>query len=284
MIIYNKGYGGKMRSLLILVAVLSIAITSMSCLPSKPATPVISATDVAQDAGIAEVRRAVQNLDSSKATNDTVNAIKTQIAVLEGRSGANSYDKTVLYTKTEVDAQIAAAITALKASTDQTWIKGGTGTHTTPAGTVAGEYGELVDTDGDLELWLEKVSGDVSDVFVTRNGVCDGRFDLVVVNKDTSSSHNFRISLSLSPDSDVILQDGAVFNITKNTITSSGGLLFTVSRVNSVRNPLYAYQSNEGRITKGDVEDYTIFLTVDQSSASVAVTEWDYSLTIDDRD
>jgi hypothetical protein len=255
-------------------------------LPTKSTTPTISQKDVDQDTAIAEVKRSIQSVDSAKAATSDFNTLKGRVDTIDVKvnaSGAgNSYDKTVLYTKSEVDAAIATAITNLKADTNQSWIKGGGGSG--GGGTVEGEYGELVDSDGDLELWLEKVSGDVSDVLVTRNGVCDGRFDLVVVNKDTSSSHNFRISLSISPDSDVILQDGAVFNTTKNVITSSGGLLFTVSRVNSARNPLYAYQSNEGRITKGDVEDYTIFLTVDQLSASVAVTEWDYSFTIDDRD
>jgi hypothetical protein len=184
-------------------------------------------------------------------------------------------------TKAIVDQKIADAISALKA--DQAWIKGST--HTTPAGTTAGEFGELVDTDGDLELWLEKTSGDVSDIFVTRNGVCSGRFDFIVVNKDTRSSHDYRISIALTPDSDVILQDNAtLLNTTKNAITASGGLLFTMSRVNSGRNPLNAYQTNEDRITKGDNEDITVWLTVDQLSASSAITEWDYSINIDDRD
>ena len=282
---YNKGYGGKMRLLLILLAVLSIAAISMSCLPTKAASP--SAKDIEQDAAIAEAKRLIQSVADIKVSGDTFNLLKGRVDIIEPKVNAggagNTYDKSLLYTKAEVDLAIATAITNLKAAPDQSWIK--SSTHTTDAGTVEGEYGELVDTDGDLELWLDKVSGDVSDVLITRNGVSDGRFDLVVVNKDASSSHDFRISLSLTPDSDVILQDStAAFNTTKTTITPSGGLLFTVSRVNSGRNPLYAYQSNEGRITKGDAEDYTIFLTVDQLSGSSSITEWDYSLTIDDRD
>jgi hypothetical protein len=285
---YNKIHGGKMRSLFILMAILSIATMSISCLPTKAAGP--SATDTAQDATIADVKRSVQSLADTKVNGDTFNLLKGRVDTMEVKvnaSGAgNSYDRSQLYTKAEVDAAISAAITALKTATDQTWIKAKTGTSTGgTGGTVAGEYGELVDTDGDLELWLEKVSGDVSDVLITRNGVSDGRFDLVVVNKDASASHDFRISLSLTPDSDVILYDSTgAFNTTRTSITPSGGLLFTVSRVNSSRNPLYAYQSNEGRITKGDNEDYTIFITVDQLSASTSITEWDYSLTIDDRD
>jgi hypothetical protein len=175
--------------------------------------------------------------------------------------------------KSEV-AALKTAVAALKPTT-----------YTTPAGTTAGTYGELVDTDGDLELWLEKTSGDVSDVFVTRNGVCSGRFDFIVVNKDTGSSHDYRISLALTPESDVVLKDNATsFSTTKNFITASGGMLFTMSRVNSARNPLNAYQTNEDRITKGTTEDVTVWITVEQESSSSAITEWDYSVKVDDRD
>ncbi len=176
--------------------------------------------------------------------------------------------------KTQV-ATLKTEIVALKESSP----------HTTPAGTTAGEYGELVDTDGDLELWLEKTSGDVSDVFVTRNGVCSGRYDFIVVNKDAGSSHDYRISLALTPESDVVLKDdSASFSTTKNFITASGGMLFTMSRVNSARNPLNAYQTNEDRITKATTEDVTVWVTVEQEEASSAITEWDYSIKIDDRD
>ncbi len=210
---------------------------------------------------------------NQKASKSEIDDLNRKINNLP--QGGTSSD---VYTKAQVDEKIAAAITALK--NEKPW-----GTYTTPAGTTAGEFGELVDTDGDLELWLEKTSGDVSDVFVTRNGVCSGRFDFIVVNKDAGSSHDYRISIALTPDSDVILQDSAVLlNTAKNAITASGGLLFTMSRVNSGRNPLNAYQTNEDRITKGDNEDITVWLTVDQLSASAAITEWDYSINIDDRD
>jgi len=142
---YNKVYGGKMRSLLILMAVLCVAITSMSCLPTKSTTPTISQKDVDQDTSIAEVRRSIQSVDSAKASNDVFNALKGRVDTMEVKvnvSGAgNSYDKSQLYTKTEVDTAITAAITKLKADTDQAWIKGSTGTSgtvgTSPTGSVS---------------------------------------------------------------------------------------------------------------------------------------------------
>jgi hypothetical protein len=135
---YNKGYGGKMRSLLILMAILSIAITSISCLPTKT-TPTVSTKDVEQDAAIAEVRRSVQSVDSSKANTGDFNLLKGRVDTMDvkvtagGGGSTNVYDKTQTYTKVEVDAAIATAISNLKAATDQTWIKtsGGTGGGTT---------------------------------------------------------------------------------------------------------------------------------------------------------
>ena len=142
---YNKVYGGKMRSLLILMAVLCVAITSMSCLPTKSTTP-ISQKDVDQDTAIAEVKRSVQSIDSAKASTNDFSTLKGRVDTMEVKVNAggssNSYDKTVLYTKSEVDTAITAAITKLKADTDQAWIKtggGGTGGGggTSPTGSVA---------------------------------------------------------------------------------------------------------------------------------------------------
>lgn len=264
-----------MKSKIAIILVLLLVIPSLGCFSNdEDEGPSMAQTIKDHTAQIASLRSDV----NKKADQSTVDALTKLIG---GGSQADTY------TKAQADAQIKsavdAAISKLKTDADQSWIK--SATYTTPAGTTAGEYGELVDTDGDLELWLEKTSGDVSDVFVTRDGVCSGRFDLIVVNKDTGSSHDYRISLALTPESDVVLMDSAVsFSTTKNFITASGGMLFTMSRVNSARNPLNAYQTNEDRITKGTTEDVTVWLTVEQESSSSAITEWEYSIKIDDRD
>lgn len=142
---YNKGYGGKMRSLFILMAILSIAITSISCLPTKAATT-ISQKDVDQDTAISDIKRSVQSVDTSKVAITDFNTLKGRVDAMDVKVTAsgigNSYDKTTTYTKTEVDAAINAAITKLKTDTDQAWIKTGGGTTggttggSTPTGSV----------------------------------------------------------------------------------------------------------------------------------------------------
>ena len=125
----------------IILAVLCVAIIAMGCLPTKSAATV-SQKDVDQDTAIAEVKRSVQSVDSSKASTTDFNTLKGRVDTMEVKvnmSGAgNSYDKTVLYTKTEVDAAIATAITNLKAATDQSWIKTGGGGGTTGGTSVTG--------------------------------------------------------------------------------------------------------------------------------------------------
>jgi hypothetical protein len=185
-----------------------------------------------------------------------------------------------VYTKAQVDEKIAAAITVIK--TDQAWIK--SATHTTDAGTVAGEYGELVDTDGDLELWLEKTSGIATDNIRTTIAVNQmARFDFVVVNKDTTTAHDFKINLMFYPDSATTLDMATG----KTRYSASGNATYTISRDQATpaapnTNPLSLYQGNTSRVLKGDSDDYTVWLYIDQTATSAV--DWDWTITIDDRD
>ena len=218
-------------------------------------------------------------IDSVKADMEK-KATKTEIDDLTRKVNnlpQSSATPADVYTKAQVNQAIADAIDKLKA--DKPW-----GTYTTPAGTIAGDYGELIDTDGDLELWLEKTSGIATDDIRTTNATADSqmaRFDFVVRNKDTSSAHDFKINLMFYPDTSVLLNMGGG----ETRYSASGNLLYTVSRDQPAAantNPLSLYQSNEGRILKGDTEDYTVWLYIGQSTATSVV--WDWTITIDDRD
>lgn len=265
----------KKLSLAILgLLVLLIPLLALGCETGTPTqTASLFVTAETYNAGI----NAMQGQLNGKANQTDLNTMATDVATLKGQGAGNTYTKGELYTRAEVDAAIAAAVAALKAN--QTWITGTT--HTTPAGTTAGEYGELIDTDGDLELWLDRVSGEVEDVFFSRNGQsAEGRFDLIVVNKDTGSSHDFTISLNLSPDADVELD----MAVTATKVEASSGYTFSLTRTNTARNPLMVFQSNTGRVTKGDIEDFTIWLTLKQTSATTSPVEWDYDFSIKDKD
>jgi len=272
------------RILFTLCAILVVVLMlSTGCLPkdkekatSTPAAPIVSAKDVNQDTKIANLQKSVDTLGTSKANDSTVQALRGRIDTLEGQSSANSYTKSQLYTRAEVEAMIQSM------KDDQAWIT--RSSSSSGVAGVTGDYGILVDTDGDLELWLEQVSGDVSDELRTRMGKNEGRFDFVVVNLDADSSHDFKVYFDFEPDEAVELSDNAtLFNTAKTYTESSGSLDFNVSRSpNSGRSMLSVNQDTNGRILKGDAEDYTVWITVDQSDNKVV--DWEYDIRIKDRD
>jgi len=188
-------------------------------------------------------------------------------------------------------ATLNGKITALERQIDELQANGGTST--SAAGTTIGEWGELLDTDGDLELWLERVSGDAGDELMTTQGANDARFDLVVVNLDDDSSHNFKINFRFDPETYVELEHcvSHIFDDDKTKMAGTGGLAFVTSRagdnydavaVRGTLSPLVSYQTNTGRILKGDAEDHTVFLYIEQ--CTTGFIEWEWDITIDDKD
>jgi hypothetical protein len=272
---YNKGYGGKMRSLLILVAVLSIAITSISCLPTKTTTTV-SPKDTEQDTAIAEVRRSVQSMDSNKIGQDTFNALKGRVDTMEVKVNAsgvgNSYGKSETYTRAEVDAAVAAAITALKAATDQTWIKAKTGTGST-GGTLDPVDGAILDSDGDLQLVLERSVEE--EVWIDDN--INQTFRLTIRNNGTSSTY-FRINADFDCEESVAITSASLTPdysgsgvatptpIGASTITS---IPFLITSTGS---------SNKIYIGKSKEESMFVTLKVDYLTAVGKRWTWDFSI------
>jgi len=269
----------KGKLVLLVLGLVVLCFGLVGCEETVPTTPGVSV-----DTRLVNLETWKTSIDTAmakKAEAATVTGNSNRIATLEGQSVANTYSKTELYTQAQVDAQIAAAVKALKA--DQSWITG----RTSAAGTTVGDYGELVDTDGDLELWLDRVSGDASDILRTNGGSNDARFDLVVVNTDASESHDFKISIEFEPDTDVTLKeyitDTSVSCGTGHTcVSASGYLKFLASRADEgKRSSLRIEQTNTGRITRGDVEDYTIQVYIEQTTSGWM--DWEYYLNIRDR-
>jgi hypothetical protein len=86
------------------------------------------------------------------------------------------------------------------------------------------------------------------------------------------------------PDRVVGLRMGAGVHDTR--VSVSGGATYTVGGKTTGTedlNPLSIYQNNTSRILKSDAEDYTVWLYISQSPTTAAV-EWDWTITIDDRD
>lgn len=183
--------------LLLAVAILLLLLPILSCLQAPAATPANAATSadpVAHQSDIVLLRAQL----TEKGSAGSVTALETRMAVAEGNirtlqvtpAGAG-------LTQAQVDAAIDAKLTALK--NDQAWITGAT--HTTPAGTTTGEFGILVGSDGDLELWVDKVAPGSSPY--TEDGANNGVLyfgRLTVVNTDTVDRHSFDLNLFITPD------------------------------------------------------------------------------------
>lgn len=264
------------RAVPILLGVLCLILPLLTtgCVDDTPAAPaggVVSAVELA-------------NQMATKADKATVDAISVRVDSLNTRidgiassGGANSYPKSETYTRDEVDKLITKAITDLK--TEKPW-----GTTTSPAGTTTGEYGQLVDSDGDLELWLAKVGGAADDeIYSTSgNGVQDrGNFTLVVLNKDTGSMHDYRITLSFVPDEDTL--PSSDIHLTKANATADNGLTFSyaisVSTLFTADDAL-TFRSNSRDVAKGDVEGYKVNVYMTQTEDNMV--DWDIEYTIKD--
>lgn len=274
------------RFLLLIAVVILLPLLSLSCLTTPATQPAAVATSndpIIHQSNLTDYATKADLND--KASAGSVNALETRMAQAEGK--INAFQSGTGLTQAQVDAAVAAAITTLK--NDQSWITGTT--YTTPAGTIAGEYGELIDSDGDLELWLDKISGIATDELRTTQANDQmARFDFVVVNKDTSDAHDFKINLMFYPSTSVTLDmDAGTVPPADLDIThysASGGLTYTVSRDQTTvpnTNPLSLYQNNTGRILKSDAEDYTLWLYINQDSSPTGV-DWSWTITIDDRD
>lgn len=257
------------------VLVLLMPLSVMGCEETAPATT--TPLFVTIETFNAEINRLTTAINA-KANQAALDAQVIRIDTFTGQ--VDTYSKAELYTQSEVNERIAAEIAVLKAN--QTWVTGTT--TTSAAGTTVGDYGELISTNGDLELWLERVSGDVSDELRTRDGANDARFDFVVVNLDGSSSHDFTIDLEFEPeDGEATLNINLTPTLTK--AEASGNLEYG----NPTRTPqpdadsvLRFDQSNEGRILKGDVEDFTVWVDVQQIAGGT--TDWEYDIRIKDKD
>ena len=250
-----------MEKILLAILILSL-VPLMACSESAPA---------AQSTWMSQVTAMWE-------ASPTWNSYGPRITALEARpqSQASTFDSSNLNNK---DSDLQSQINQLKSDlsalkSDQSWIT--SGTHTTPAGTTAGEYGELVDTNGDLELWLEKVGGDADNELLTTSKDYNSRsnFDFVVVNKDTSSSHSFKITLTFMPQVSVTTGTCAA--------TADNGLTFTSSTRAADSEDDLRFTSNERRVAKSDNESFRVIVNVAQG-ATAAMVDWDISYDVLDK-
>ena len=218
---------------------------------------------------------------------NTVNTFSGRLSAVESRSVPPDLSvrmadvEAKVRTVTTVDtsglvktdlSNVTAAVLEAKL-TELGYKKAGTIT-TTPSGTT-GEYGELVDTDGDLELWLERVNPSSDPM---RFGGNEATFELVVVNKSDSSEY-YNLMLRFTPE--------ATVQITLGTSTvncyPSGLSLWTITRASdtvSTTNPVYV--GNSSKVWAGKNDTTNLMLAVKLTEG--AYQYWDYKMTIEQID
>jgi len=210
---------------------------------------------------------------------DRIDAQSTRIDNIAGKSGVSQSDVQNMINSALADyakkSDVIAAVQALK--DEHPWTT--SSTHITPAGTTAGEYGELVDTNGDLELWLEKVGGDADSeqLYTYKGDSSRANFDFVVANKD-SSSHAFRITITFMPD-DKVTTSG-------ETAGADNGLIFTLSSARTAdTEDDMTFKSNDRRVSGNNTESFRVIVNASQPTvpSQPNIVNWSINFDITDK-
>lgn len=251
----------------ILVFVALVTVPLMACLgtPAKPSTPTTSvATQIAE----LQTNKASKSDVYLKTETYTREEIDNKVAA--AGSSTDAYPKTETYTRAEIENLIQSAVDDLEEQIDNI------DTGSSGSGSSSNnddEYGDIVDTDGALELWVERTSP-ASDPFRLSSGLDEVEFDIVVVNTDDDDTHRFDLSLRISPEDDVGL-NGAHIDCYPDvgiwTVTRSG-----MGDID--QDPLYADNDSEIWIDKGDKDSYTVVFVVDSKAAEY----WDWKMWIEE--
>lgn len=250
----------------VLVFIALVTVPLMGCLgtPSKSSTP---ATSVSTQIAELQTNKASKSDVYLKTETYTREEIDSKVAATETTS--DTYPKTETYTRAEIEKLIADAVADLEEQIEDI-DTGGSDSNNTNGDD---EYGDIVDTDGALELWVERTSP-ASDPFRLSSGLDEVEFDIVVVNTDDDDTHRFDLSLRISPEDDVGL-NGAHIDCYPDvgiwTVTRSG-----MGEVD--QDPLYADNDSEIWIDKGDKDSYTIVFVVDSKAAEY----WDWKMWIEE--
>lgn len=256
--------------IIILVITMLAAVTLPGCLgapkaPAKPATP-----DLSTRVGDIEANKASKSEVYLKTESYNREEIDAKIAAGPSAS-VDAYPKTETYTRTEIDNLIASAVADLEKQIDDI----DTGSSSSGSSS-SGDYGELIDHDGDLELWLDSMEP-ASDPFKMSTGGDDVLFDIVIVNKD-DRSHKFDLSIRLSPEDDVEVNPTTFdvdvrpddFEMTGertdwNTTQNDGSI--------TISNDDYAWIGGD------EADHYSINIYF----SNAPMTYWDFKLFIEDR-
>jgi len=273
----QRGGSSGGTGMVVVQAVLSLVIAIGVVYFMAPTQTGIDAAKASSDAALATVNALNARVPADMLTQLSTTKATAEEAkkVAEAAKAATTQDISGFLTQAQVDARAAVII--------QQWIddkklaEPGTTTTTTTGGTTTttGDYGTLIDSDRDLELWLARTNPG-SDPMRINDGGDDAEFEIWVVNTE-DTYHDFRLYLRMTPEDDVACTqattnlssypDTGVWTVTRNTWGSS-------------EDAIYFSMDADDTIGKLKAEDYLLVATIDATTDEF----WNYRLTIEQMD
>jgi hypothetical protein len=269
-----------MRKVLLILSILVIFVTSVSCLPAQK----VSQKDLDQDTTISDMKTSIRTLDDKKASVDTVKTLQDSVNALNSKSTT----PTDIYTKAQVDQAITSAvnnaISTLK--TDQTWIKKNTSSTSTTSSTTNSDD-DVLDSDGELVVTLDRT---VEELYLPDNTWSE--YIRVTVTNNGAATY-YRLNADFDTDEDVQFATYPILSFSVDGNSNAYMYCNTASArtddkagtawTQTVSNLSFTSRNSSGVtklwIGKGKTESVFLRLFVDYNTSSL-VREWDWSVSI----
>ena len=180
-----------------------------------------------------------------------------------------------VYTKAQVNQAIADAIDKLK--TDKPWGTTST-TTTTTTGTIV-DYAKLLDSDGDLELWIEWIDPNRDDIRFSSNYV---DFQVAIKNK-SDATRKYTLELRFTPDVEVAV--ASLSDVSPSTITDRPDMgIWTMegNRWPDATKGAVTFVSEEGRISRNAIDKYIITVKIQEGTQTAYWTKKFYIAEVTD--
>jgi hypothetical protein len=255
-----------MRNKVILLAIsaLLLILPAFGCITDDSKAPAASAAFVSATQHAADIA-GLQGSLAKKADQTSVDML-VKMMPAGGATATDTYPKTQLYTKTEVDAAITAAVNAAvtKAVDDlkveKPWLTG------TPSGsggssTTIRANSTMVSSDGELELWLEYIDPNRTDMRFSS----DVEFALAIKNKDVTT-RKYSLEIRLTPDVTVTV---AAAPTTMTARPDMGAWILERTDIGtSSKNAVTLSTTSVGRISREAIDKYVLRVRLNETASS----------------
>ena len=258
--------------LLLLIPIL-VSLACVSSDDGAAANPLSSqiAALTAKDASLQSLIDTVRSELSQKASKSEIDDVNRKINNLPQSGGSTPAD---MATKAIVDQKIADAISALKA--DQAWIKA---TTPTGGGGTSTPKGDVLASNGDLELYLEK---DMDEELYIEDGQAKSFF-FSIKNKGTAGTY-YRLNANFDLAGDV----STIALIEPTTLSCENSSMVTFSRSTTIPATVsgLAWVSSAGGggskiwIGKNSTIDLILVVKINYTDPAVSgkLWTWDFSI------